>query len=117
MPDPRRVWKADEIVKLKAMAGKEPGERIAAELGRTLGAVAVEASKLGLSLRTKRRSRSTKMADSGVASRVEVSLPRFPSRTFSEFTNAKPCLLRLRNGSQSKVFYLHHRNFQVSAGD
>ena len=29
MPDPRRVWKADEIVKLKAMAGKEPGERIA----------------------------------------------------------------------------------------
>jgi hypothetical protein len=38
MPDPRRVWKADEIVKLKAMAGKEPGERIAVELGRTLAA-------------------------------------------------------------------------------
>jgi tRNA A58 N-methylase Trm61 len=42
MPDPRRVWKADEIVKLKAMAGKEPGERIAAELGRTLAAVQTE---------------------------------------------------------------------------
>ena len=63
MPDPRRVWKADEIVKLKAMAGKEPGERIAAELGRTIAAVQTEASKLGLSLRTKRRSRSTQTAD------------------------------------------------------
>jgi len=27
MPDPRRVWKADEIVKLKAMAGKIPLSR------------------------------------------------------------------------------------------
>ena len=63
MPDPRRVWMADEIVKLKAMAGKEPGERIAAELGRTLAAIQTEASKLGLSLRTKRRSRSTQTVD------------------------------------------------------
>ena len=70
MPDPRRVWKADEIVKLKAMAGKEPGERIAAELGRTLAAVQTEASKLGLSLRTKRRSRRTQTADSASAGSV-----------------------------------------------
>ena len=54
MPESRRTWKADDIAKLKAMAGKEPGVRIAQKLGRTLGAVAVEASKLGLSLRTRR---------------------------------------------------------------
>ena len=70
MPDPRRVWKADEIVKLKAMAGKEPGERIAVELGRTLAAVQTEASKLRLSLRTKRRSRSTPAADGASAGSV-----------------------------------------------
>jgi hypothetical protein len=55
MPKSRRAWKEEDIAKLKAMAGKEPGERIAAELGRTLGATAVQASKRGLSLRTKRR--------------------------------------------------------------
>jgi hypothetical protein len=70
MPDPRRVWKADEIVKLKAMAGKGPGERIAAELGRTLAAIQTEASKLGLSLRTKRRSLSTQTADGASAGSV-----------------------------------------------
>jgi hypothetical protein len=70
MPESRRAWKADDIAKLKAMAEKEPGERIAAELGRTLGAVAVEASKLGLSLRTKRRSRSTKTPDGATAGSV-----------------------------------------------
>ena len=70
MPESRRTWKADDIAKLKAMAGKEPGARIAAELGRTLGAVAVEASKLGLSLRIKRRSRSTNTADGATAGSV-----------------------------------------------
>jgi hypothetical protein len=39
------------MAKLKAMAGKELGDRIAAELGRTLGAIAIQASKRGLSLR------------------------------------------------------------------
>jgi hypothetical protein len=57
MPDSRRTWKADDIA--KAMAGKEAGVRIAQKLVRTLGAVAVEASKLGLSLRIKRRGQST----------------------------------------------------------
>jgi hypothetical protein len=55
MPESRRAWKEDDIAKLKAMAGKVPGERIAAELDRTLGAVAVKACELELSLRTKRR--------------------------------------------------------------
>jgi hypothetical protein len=61
---------ADEIVKLKAMAGNEPAERIATELGRTLAAVQTEASKLGLSLRTKRRSRSTQTTDGASAGSV-----------------------------------------------
>jgi hypothetical protein len=52
LPESRRAWTEHDIARLKAMAGKIPAERIAAELGRTLGAIAVEASKLGLSLRT-----------------------------------------------------------------
>ena len=59
MPESRRAWKEDDIARLKAMAGKVPGERIAAEFGRTVGAIAIEASKLGLSLRTRRRGQST----------------------------------------------------------
>ena len=38
MPKSKRRWNEDEIAKLKALAGKEPGERIAVELGRTLEA-------------------------------------------------------------------------------
>jgi hypothetical protein len=60
MPYSRRAWKEDDIAKLKAMAGKVPGERIAAELGRTLGALAVKACELGLSLRTIPRGERTK---------------------------------------------------------
>ena len=63
----KRAWTEDDIARLKAMAGKEPGVRIAAELGRTPGAVAVEASKLGFSLRTKHRSRSAMTADGATA--------------------------------------------------
>jgi hypothetical protein len=48
MPESRRAWKEDDIAKLKAMAGKVPGERIAAELGRTLGALAVKGCSYGL---------------------------------------------------------------------
>jgi len=43
MPKSKRRWNEDDIAKLKALAGKEPGDRIAAELGRTLGATAVQA--------------------------------------------------------------------------
>jgi hypothetical protein len=69
MPNSKRPWNEDDVAKLKAMAGKEPGERIAAELGRTLGATAVQASKRGLSLRTKGRSRP-KTADGAAAASV-----------------------------------------------
>ena len=66
------MWKEDDIARLKAMAGKIPVEQIAAELGRTVGAIAVEASKLGLSLRTQRRGRRTKavVVDGATASLV-----------------------------------------------
>jgi hypothetical protein len=49
----RRIWTDDDIAKLKNMAGKAPVEEIATELGRTLGATIVEASKLGVSVRTR----------------------------------------------------------------
>lgn len=60
MPDSRRGWTEDDIAKLRNLAGKLPAKEIAAELGRSHGATAVEASKLGLSLRTQRRSRIAK---------------------------------------------------------
>jgi hypothetical protein len=67
MPKSNRRWNGDDIAKLKAMAGKEPGERIAAELGRTIGATAVQASKRGLSLRIKRGGRNTKPDEGGAS--------------------------------------------------
>jgi hypothetical protein len=65
MPEFRRAWKEDDIARLNARAGKIPVEQIAAELGRTVGAIAVEASKLGLSLRTQPRGRRTKAVVDG----------------------------------------------------
>jgi hypothetical protein len=49
----RRTWTDNDIAELKSMAGKAPVEEIATELGRTLGATIVEASKLGVSVRTR----------------------------------------------------------------
>jgi hypothetical protein len=37
MSESRRVWTDGDIARLKAMAGKVPGERIAAELGSDSG--------------------------------------------------------------------------------
>ena len=53
MPDTKRPWSEDDIAKLKSMAGKFPTKEIAAELGRSVGATLVEASKLKVSLRTR----------------------------------------------------------------
>ena len=47
----KRVWTDEEIAKLRSLAGKISIKDIAAELGRTPRAIAVEACKLGLSLR------------------------------------------------------------------
>jgi hypothetical protein len=51
MPESNRRWSEEDISKLKSLAGKMPVGQIAAKLGRTEGAVMVEASKLKLSLR------------------------------------------------------------------
>ena len=51
MPSRKGGWTAEEIAKLKRMAGKMPAREIAAELGRTRSATAGEASKQGISLR------------------------------------------------------------------
>ena len=53
MADTRRVWTQDDIAKLRNLAGKARLKDIAAELGRSPGATAVHASKLGISLNTK----------------------------------------------------------------
>jgi hypothetical protein len=84
MPESRRAWKEDDVAKLKAMAGKVPGERIAAELNRTLGAVAVKACELELSLRTKRRGvRGAADADGAMAGSVSQS-PRIGSPSIAD---------------------------------
>jgi hypothetical protein len=57
MPNPTfRRWTADDIAKLKNMARKEPSANVAAQLGRSVGATAVKAHELGISLRMPRRS-------------------------------------------------------------
>lgn len=48
--DNSRTWTNDEIAKLKRMAGRIPRDQIAAKLGRSPGATAMEASKLKISL-------------------------------------------------------------------
>jgi hypothetical protein len=53
MPDSRRAWTEDDVAKLKTLAGKIPLSQIAAELGRTVGATAAQASKRGIPLRTR----------------------------------------------------------------
>ena len=72
MPDNRRVWTEDDIAKLKDIAGRIPREEIAAQLGRTVGATAVEASKLGLSLRR----RASQMTHSSVTDQTTVEWQR-----------------------------------------
>jgi hypothetical protein len=48
----RNPWTEEDNAKLKSLAGKIPASQIAGQLGRTKGAVVVQASKLKLSLRT-----------------------------------------------------------------
>ena len=55
MPEARRAWTEDDIARLKSMAGQVPWGGIAAELGRSPGALAVKACELRLSLRTQPR--------------------------------------------------------------
>lgn len=48
-----RPWTADDNAKLKGLAGKVDRNEIAAQLGRSVGATVVQASKLKISLRVR----------------------------------------------------------------
>ena len=74
MPHSKRAWTEDDIAKLKSMAGKVPWEGLAAELGRSRGALA--ACDLGVSLRTKPRGGQGK----GRVPETFLNLPRLGSR-------------------------------------
>ena len=52
MTKPVRRWTADDIEKLKAMAGKLPTGKIAEQLGRGPMAIIMKAYQLKVSLRT-----------------------------------------------------------------
>ena len=60
-----RDWTDDDVTRLKAMARKFPTAKIAADLGRSIGAVIVKAYELKLSLRVKRG--ETRARDPGPA--------------------------------------------------
>jgi hypothetical protein len=48
-----RPWSEEDIAKLKRMAGRRPARDITIELGRSVEATVVVASRLKLSLRTR----------------------------------------------------------------
>ena len=55
MADLARRWTANDIEKLRRLAGKFSAAEIAAELGRTRGSLAVKAHELKISLRSEAR--------------------------------------------------------------
>jgi hypothetical protein len=60
MPNPNlRSWTEADNAKLKSLAGKLRPAEIAAELGRSAGATVLQASKLKVSLSTRRKRRKT----------------------------------------------------------
>jgi hypothetical protein len=59
---PGAKWTDHQIARLKSLAGKVPAREIAADLGRTPGALAVQASKLNIPLRCNRNGRSVPTA-------------------------------------------------------
>ena len=54
----RQLWTEDENAKLKRLAGTMSPADVAAEMGRTEGAVMVQASKLKVSLASKNQRRA-----------------------------------------------------------
>jgi hypothetical protein len=61
MPDSRRAWTEEDVAKLETMAGKIPLRQIAAELGRTAAATAVQASKQRRDVRAKTNARESSL--------------------------------------------------------
>jgi hypothetical protein len=60
-----RNWTDDDIARLKQMAQKFPTAKIAADLGRSIGATIVKAHELKLSLRVNPDENSTRDPDPG----------------------------------------------------
>jgi hypothetical protein len=48
-------WSDHDIVELRSLAGKLPAAKIAAQIGRSVGATAIKAHQLKLSLNTRRK--------------------------------------------------------------
>ena len=61
--DRRRPWTDEDNAKLRSLAGTKRPEIIAAELGRSAGAVVIQAAKLKVSLATRLRRSSRKNAE------------------------------------------------------
>ena len=71
MADTRRPWSKEDIAKLESMARVHPVTEIAAKLRRSPAAVSVEASKLGISLRTRPRHFGRSVQNDAEVSRIE----------------------------------------------
>jgi hypothetical protein len=56
---PKHRWTEDDNAKLKSLVGTKPVDAIAAELGRSPGAVQIQASKLKVSLAYKKQRRAS----------------------------------------------------------
>lgn len=54
---PQRLWSEDDNATLKRLAGQTKAVQIADQLGRSLGATLMQASKLGISLRLRMQDR------------------------------------------------------------
>jgi hypothetical protein len=76
MSNSRRPWSEDEIAKLKSMAGRFPSREIATALGRSPGAIMVEASKLKISLSTRSASTGYDAGAAGVTPSQKNGLSR-----------------------------------------
>jgi hypothetical protein len=71
---PYAKWTDDDIAKIKCLAGKVPAKDIAAELGRSPGYLAVQASKLKIPLRCDRSRRAATAKLSPVAANQTLTL-------------------------------------------
>jgi hypothetical protein len=61
-------WTDDDIVSLRTLAGKLPAGKIASQIGRSVGATAIKAHQLKLSLRTRRKNnRHSRVPEAGPA--------------------------------------------------
>lgn len=76
-----RLWTEADIYTLRQMAGKASRDEIAAALGRTVGAVAVKAGYLGISLiRYGELHQTAKYSDADIETMRDLDLDGVPRR-------------------------------------